>query len=125
MLCYKEENEEVDYLLIATGSELHVALEVAKELGPTSRVVSMPSWELFEKQHHSYKRELLRGNLKVSIEAGTDQGWHKYIGSDGIAVSLTAFGESGSPADIAARFGYTKEKILSKIKSKILQEVGS
>lgn len=118
----KEQGEEVDYLIIATGSELHLAIEVAKELGISARVVSMPSWELFEKQSPSYRRELLKGKIKVSIEASVDQGWHKYIGSDGIAIALTAFGESGSPQDVADRFGYTKQQILVKIRSKILEE---
>lgn len=113
----KERGEIVDYLLIATGSEVHLALEVAKELGPNTRVVSMPSWELFEKQPLSYKKNLLQGKIKISIEAGVEQGWHKYIGTDGIAICLNWFGESGATSDLASRFGYTKEAILEKIKS--------
>ncbi len=113
----KEVDETVDYLLIATGSELHLALEVAKELGPTTRVISMPSWELFEKQPPSYKKSLLHGKIKVSIEAGVDQGWHKYVGAEGITIALTWFGESGAASDLASRFGYTKEAILEKIKN--------
>lgn len=111
----KEVANEVDYLLLATGSEVHLALDVAQELGPKVRVVSMPSWELFEKQPLSYKKELLQGKIKVSLEAAIEQGWHKYIGSDGLAISLTWFGESGSTAELAERFGYTKEAVLEKI----------
>ncbi len=114
-ILHKESGGQVDYLLLATGSEVHLALEVAKELGPGTRVVSMPSWELFEKQPFSYKKELLQGKVKVSIEAGIDQGWHKYIGADGITISLTWFGESASNVDLAERFGYTKEAVLRKI----------
>lgn len=113
----KETTEEVSYLLIATGSEVHLALEVAKGLGPAARVVSMPSWELFEKQSTSYKKALLQGKIKISIEAGSEQGWHKYIGSDGIAISLSWFGESATAADLAKRFGYTKESIVNKIRT--------
>lgn len=113
----QETTEEVSYLLIATGSEVHLALEVAKELGPAARVVSMPSWELFEKQSNSYKKSLLQGKIKISIEAGSEQGWHKYIGSDGIAISLSWFGESATAADLAKRFGYTKESIVNKIRA--------
>ena len=113
----KEIGDQVDYLLLATGSEVHLALEVAKELGPTARVVSMPSWELFESQPLPYKKTILQGKVKVSIEAGVDQGWHKYIGADGIAIALTWFGESGSTSDLAERFGYTKEAIVNKIKA--------
>src|SRR5690606_12424414 len=113
----QETAEKVDYLLIATGSELHLALEVAKELGPSARVVSMPSRELFEKQTSAYKQAILQGKVKISIEAGVDQGWHKYIGADGIAISLTWFGESASASDLAKRFGYTKESIIDKIRA--------
>ncbi len=120
-ILHKEIGNTVDYLLLATGSEVHLALAVAEELGPTARVVSMPSWELFERQPPSYKREILKGKRKISIEAGIDQGWHKYIGADGIAIALSWFGESGSASDLAERFGYTKEAILRKIAEKELE----
>ncbi len=109
------ETENIEYLILATGSEVQLAIDVAKELGPGSRVVSMPSWELFEKQTKAYKEFLLKGNLKISIEAGIDQGWHKYIDSKGIAIALSEFGECGSIADFQEHFGYTKEKIVNKI----------
>ena len=112
----EELSEHVEYLLIATGSEVALALEVAQELGENTRVISMPSWELFEKQPHSYKHDLLQGKMKVSIEAACDQGWHKYIGSDGLVISLSSFGESGSPEDLAKYFGFTKSAIIEKIK---------
>jgi len=111
-----EETENIDYLLIATGSEVKLALEVAEELGPSTRVVSMPSWELFEKQPQAYKKELLKGKLKISIEAGIEQGWHKYIGSNGIAIAISEFGECGSIQDLKTHFGLTKEQIISRIK---------
>ena len=77
----------------------------------------MPSWELFEKQSTAYKQALLQGKIKISIEAGVDQGWHKYIGVGGIAISLTWFGESASASDLAKRFGFTKESIVHKIRT--------
>lgn len=113
----QETTEEADYLLIATGSEVHLALAVAVELGPSARVVSIPSWELFEKQPVTYKQAILQGKIKISIEAGVDQGWHKYIGADGLAISLTWFGESAAASDLAKRFGYTKEAIVHKIRT--------
>lgn len=67
---------------------MQLALEVAEKLGPTTRVVSFPSWELFEKQTEEYKKSLLSGEIKVSIAAGVDQGWHKYIGSDGSPIDF-------------------------------------
>jgi len=117
----QEKTKQVDYLLIATGSEVHLALEVAQQLGPATRVVSMPSWELFEKQPQAYKTSLLQGKIKVSIEAAVDQGWHKYIGSDGIAIALSEFGECGSIADLKEHFGYTKEQIVKKIREKRME----
>jgi transketolase len=114
----QEEEETVEYLLIATGSEVELALEVASELGPSTRVVSMPSWELFEKQTKAYRESLLQGKIKVSIEAGGEQGWHKYIGSSGLAIALSEFGECGAIADLKTHFGYTKEQILKKIMQK-------
>jgi transketolase len=111
----RENSSTVKYLLLATGSEVQLALEVAEELGPATRVVSMPSWELFEKQTDEYKKSILRGELKVSIEAGIEQGWHKYIGSEGISIALSSFGECGSIEDLKTHFGYTKEKIVNKI----------
>jgi transketolase len=111
----KEESETIKYLLIATGSEVHLALEVAEELGAATRVVSMPSWELFEKQPKTYQHNLLKGKIKVSIEAGSEQGWHKYIGSEGIAIAISEFGECGSIEDLKSHFGFTKKQILQKI----------
>ncbi len=77
----------------------------------------MPSWELFEKQTRSYRKFVLQGEIKISIEAACEQGWHKYIGADGIAISLNTYGESGSPEDLADYFGFTESKIIQKIKS--------
>ncbi|MBA2727299.1 MAG: hypothetical protein H0U49_03895 [Parachlamydiaceae bacterium] len=110
-----EETDVIEHLLLATGSEVQLALEVARELGPATRVVSMPSWELFDKQSNAYKKALLQGNFKVSIEAGIEQGWHKYIGSNGIAIALSEFGECGSITDLQKHFGYTTKQILNKI----------
>lgn len=111
----REGTETVEYLLIANGSEVQLAIEVANELGDGARVVSMPSWELFEKQSKSYKKALLKGKIKVSIEAGAEQGWHKYIGADGIAIAISDFGECGSISDLKSHFGYTKEQVIKKI----------
>jgi transketolase len=89
----KKETKACNFVLIATGSEVSLALEVAKELdkrGKGVRVVSMPCFELFEKQSASYQQEVLeaKGAKKVSIEAGVSFGWHRWIGTDGIAISI-------------------------------------
>lgn len=116
----KKENRPLDYTLIATGSELHLAMDVAGELeklGKSVRVISMPCWELFEKQNTDYKESVLGGDLgqRVSIEAGVEQGWHKYIGLTGIAISIDSFGASAPYSVLASEYGFTVESILESI----------
>lgn len=116
----KKETRDPDYTLIATGSELHLALDVAAELeklGKAVRVISMPCWELFEKQNFEYKEGVLGGNLgkRVSIEAGVEQGWHKYIGSSGIAICVDTFGASAPYSVLKSKFGFTVDSILEII----------
>jgi transketolase len=116
----KKEQGKPDYTLFATGSELHLALNVAGELekkGKKVRVVSMPCWELFDKQPKAYQNEVVGGDLgkRVSIEAGVAQGWHKYIGREGIAISMETFGASAPYQDLTKEFGFTVEAILERI----------
>jgi transketolase len=116
----KREKKKADYTLLATGSELSLAMDVAKELEKHDkdvRVVSMPCWELFEKQSKEYRKSILCGDLgkRVSIEAGIELGWHKYIGCDGIAISMETFGASAPASVLAKEFGFTVEAILERI----------
>ena len=116
----KEANGKPDYTLVATGSELSLALDVSAELnkhGKAVRVVSMPCWELFEQQSADYKAKIFGGDIgtRVSIEAGVDLGWYKYIGSDGIAIAMDSFGESAPAGALAKEFGFNVEDILSRI----------
>ena len=116
----RKEKSKADYMLIATGSELPLAMNVAEELekrGKQVRVVSMPCWELFETQSDEYKKALFGGDLgiRVSIEAGIDQGWHKYIGMDGIAICMEGFGASAPGSQLAEEFGFTTEMVLERI----------
>lgn len=116
----KKEKGKPDYTLLATGSELHLALDVANELeklGKSVRVVSMPCWELYELQPADYKEETLGGDLgkRVSIEAGVEMGWHKYIGREGIAICMKTFGLSAPYKALAKEFGFTVDAILEKI----------
>lgn len=118
----KERRPEIEYTLIATGSELPLACDVADELvrlGKSVRVISMPCWFLFEQQPVSYKEELFgpKAGRKVSIEAAADFGWHKYIGSDGIAISVEDFGLSAPASMIAKELGFTVEDIIERILS--------
>jgi len=118
----KKELGTVDYILLATGSEVALALDVASELeriGKGVRVVSMPCWELFDKQSIEYKNSILTsdsGKSKmVSIEAAVDLGWHKYIGRRGVAICMEGYGASAPYRDLAAEFGFTVESILERI----------
>lgn len=116
----KKEAGSPDYTLIATGSEVWLAVDVARELeklGKQVRVISFPCWELFEEQEAAYQEEIFGGNLgkRVSIEAGVSQGWHKYIGREGIAISIEDFGLSAPYKALQKEFGFTVEDILSRI----------
>ncbi|WP_213358322.1 transketolase [Chlamydiifrater phoenicopteri] len=115
-----KEKRTPDYTFFATGSEVHLAVEVAHELsrlGKSVRVVSMPCWEIFEEQDDSYKNSVVGGDLgkRVSIEAGSSLGWFKYIGTDGIALSVESFGLSGSPKQVAEEFGFTVHGVLEQL----------
>jgi transketolase len=107
---------EPDLILIATGSEVHLALEAAQLLaarGTKARVVSMPSWKLFDAQDEEYRNTVLPVAVKarMSIEAGATVGWAKYVGERGIAFGLDHFGTSAPGADIANEYGFTPQHI--------------
>lgn len=77
----------------------------------------MPCWQLFDKQDEEYKAKLFDGDvgIRISIEAGVDLGWHKYIGREGIAICLEQFGASAPAGALAKEFGFTVEDILERI----------
>ncbi len=112
----KKEEGELEKIVIATGSEVSLALEAAKGLKGV-RVVSMPSMEMFDAQSSDYKEEILPSNInkRISLEALSSFGWHKYIGMKGMAISIDTFGASGKGAEVFERFGFTKENIRRKI----------
>ncbi|MBM0168885.1 transketolase [Altererythrobacter sp. C41] len=110
-------------VLIATGSEVQVACDVADALesqGIGADVVSMPCMELFEVQDEAYRRDLLPADaLKVSIEAGSTLGWERYTGTDGLQIGLDRFGASAPAEELFAKFGFTAEAIVPKIQAKL------
>jgi transketolase len=110
-------------VLVATGSEVAVALACADRLedaGIGADVVSMPCMELFAAQDEAYRRELLPADtLKVSVEAGVTLGWERYIGNDGLAIGLDRFGASGPAEVLFKHFGFSAEAIVPKILSKL------
>jgi len=106
----------IDVILIATGSEVSLAVDAAKVLaakGTRARVVSLPSWHLFEKQDEAYQESVLPAAVKarVSIEAGATLGWKKYVGDHGITFGIDHFGTSAPAPEIAVKFGFTPEHI--------------
>ncbi len=114
--------DEPDLIIIATGSEVNLALDVAEELEKENvkiSVVSMPSQEIFEQQSAEYKESVLPSKIikRVSIEAGVSLGWHKYVGIDGITISIEGFGMSAPANELFEHFGFEKGKIIQKIKT--------
>ncbi|HDG97205.1 MAG TPA: transketolase, partial [Desulfobacterales bacterium] len=112
-----------ELIIIGTGSEVHLALEAAQILadkGIKVRVVSMPSWELFDRQTEEYKDEVIpRSAAKIAIEAGATYGWHKYIGGEGKIIGIDRFGASAPYKTLYERFGITSARIVDEAVSLI------
>ena len=119
-----ETASDFDTILIATGSEVALAIDVARELekdGSKVRVVSMPSVELFEEQSKEYKEELLPLNIRrrVSLEMGNSALWYKYVGLDGLAIGIDKFGASAPANKVIEEYGFTVEAVVEKIKNEL------
>lgn len=115
---------DFDTILIATGSEVALSIDVARELekdGSKVRVVSMPSVELFEEQSKEYKEELLPLNIRrrVSLEMGNSALWYKYVGLDGLAIGIDKFGASAPANKVIEEYGFTVEAVVEKIKNEL------
>lgn len=111
-----ESSNAPQVIIIATGSEVYISLEAAQKLeseGIAARVVSMPSWELFDDQPKEYRDQVLPPSLRarVSVEAGSTKGWERYIGLDGVAVGMTGYGASAPAGVLYEKFGITVERI--------------
>ena len=107
-----------EILLLATGSEVQLALGAKQELekqGRAVRVVSMPSFELFEKQDASYRDSVLPPSIRkrLAIEAGVPMSWYQWVGLDGSVVGMTTFGASGPSAEVMKHFGFTVENVVN------------
>ena len=110
-----------DVILIATGSEVSLALEAHRQLadeGIRSRVVSMPCWELFDQQPQSYRDTVLPPTVRarVSIEAAAPFGWERYVGLEGAIIGVTDFGASAPGPVVMAEFGFTPERLVETAK---------
>ena len=102
-------------ILIGTGSEVALCVEVhetLKQEGIAARVVSMPSWELFEQQEQAYRDSVLPPGIKarVSVEAGSVIGWDRYVGTNGARIGMHSFGASAPIKDLMKKFGFTPDR---------------
>ena len=119
-----ETSSDFDTILIATGSEVALAISVAQELereGMKVRVVSMPSIELFEEQTSEYKEALLPRSIRrrVSLEMGNTALWYKYVGLDGLAIGIDKFGASAPANKVIEEYGFSVEKVVARIKNEL------
>ncbi|NIA17200.1 MAG: transketolase [Planctomycetes bacterium] len=110
-----------DVLIMATGSEVEIALEAGEKLakdGLKAQVVSMPCWELFEKQDKAYKDSVLPPSVKtrVAVEAGVENGWGKWLGTDGVFVGMNSFGASAPYKTCYEKFGITADNVVAAAK---------
>ena len=113
-----------DVLLIGTGSEVAMCLAAHEQLtreGIASRVVSMPSWEIFERQDREYRESVLLPETKarVSVEKASTLGWDRYVGTEGASIGMTTFGASAPLAKLQKRFGFTVENVVSAARKQV------
>lgn len=113
------EGSEPDIILMATGSEVSIALAARRKLaegGTEARVVSLPSWELFRAQDRAYRDSVLAPSVRarIAIEAGVEMGWHEWIGEDGSFIGMTGFGASAPAPQLFEHFGITAEAIVNE-----------
>lgn len=115
------EGKNAQYIIFATGSEVHLALKVAQIIGlDLCCVISVPCWELFEAQNSEYKDLILKWHIqkRISIEAGMTQGWQIFTGCDGLNIGINRFGASSSYQELEKEFGFVAEQIVTQIYSK-------
>ncbi|MEW8022232.1 MAG: transketolase [Candidatus Thiodiazotropha sp.] len=106
-----------DAIVIATGSEVGIAIQAAADSGKNVRVVSMPNTKLFDQQDAAYKESVLPSNVtaRVAVEAAVTDGWYKYVGLNGKVIGINRFGESAPAGELFKAFGFTTEKVAAAI----------
>jgi len=113
-----------DVLLIGTGSEVSLCAEAYEKLkaeGLRPRVVSMPSWELFDRQDQAYRDSVLppTTTARVAVEQAATFGWHHYVGTEGATIGMTTFGASAPLKDLQKKFGFTADAVYNAAKEQI------
>jgi transketolase len=122
----KDSTGTPDAIIIATGSEVALAMDAANELsnkGKNVRVVSMPSTDVFDAQDESYRESVLPSAVssRVAIEAGVADYWLKYVGLNGKVIGIDRFGESAPAGDLFTYFGFTVENVVGAVESVVLK----
>jgi transketolase len=117
-----EASKKPDLILMATGSEVSLILQAQAKLeedGISTRVVSMPSWELFEKQDAAYKESVFpkAHKKRLAVEMASPMGWHKYVSDEGDVLGMTTFGESAPAEDLYKEFGFTVDNVVKRAKA--------
>jgi transketolase len=117
-------------LLLATGSEVHVCMQAYERLtqeGVAARVVSMPSWDVFELQDQAYKDSVLPPDVdaRVAVEQGASLGWDRYVGRRGETIAMHTFGASAPMRDLQSKFGFTPDHVYEAAKRQIARVVSS
>ena len=115
----RKETSALEIILIATGSEVELAVAAADALGRSVRVVSMPSTSRFDKQDAAFRESVLPASCtkRLAIEAGHPDGWYKYVGLKGSVIGMQSFGESGPGSEVMKHFGFTVENVVIRAKA--------
>jgi transketolase len=118
VLWQRDPASEPDAIVLATGSELSIALEAARSLEPNTRVVSLPCWELFAEQDAAYRDEVLPPavHARVSIEAGITFGWERWVGEDGVSIGVDRFGASAPGPRVYEELGITADAVADAVR---------
>jgi transketolase len=115
-----------ELVLIGTGSEVHLCVQAYEQLtaeGEKVRLVSMPSWELFDLQPKEYRAEILPPNVRarVSVEQASTLGWERFVGTDGAMIGMHTFGASAPLKDVQRKFGFTPDAVVAACKGQLAE----
>ncbi|MBT8491275.1 MAG: transketolase, partial [Deltaproteobacteria bacterium] len=126
---WESSHNKPDIILIGTGSELHMTLAAGTKLaeeGLNVRVVSLPSWEIFDRQSDDYRESVLPSSVKtrIAVEAGIKLGWEHYVGLDGAVIGMDSFGASAPAPVLYEKFGITVENVVRTARDLVAHTIG-